>query len=115
MRLFFIILGICVTGILGLVALIYIDAELGYQADLKACPKVTPQQVVDAVVQDVTRRDSHTFGRFNLSADDVHIDLDDVQIGPTIAGVPFRITASPGREYFAMPRCSDLSDIEYGG
>ncbi|WP_277977976.1 phosphonate ABC transporter substrate-binding protein [Pantoea endophytica] len=115
MRVIFIILGCCVTGILGLFALIYIDVELGYQADLKACPKVTPQQVVAAVVQDVTRRDSHTFGRFNLSADDVYIVQDEVQIGPTIAGVPFRIKANPDREYFAMPRCSDLSDIEYGG
>ena len=115
MRFFFIMLGCCVTGVLGLVALIYTDAELGYQADMKACPGVTPQQVVAAVVQDVTRRDSRTFGRFNLSADDVHIVQDDVQIGPTIAGVPFRITASPDREYFAMPRCSDLSDIEYSG
>lgn len=114
MRLFYLIFGCITTGILGLVAFNYIDAELTYQADLKACPSVTPQQVVAAVVKDITRKESRRFGQYSLSSVDVKIDRDDVQIGPTIAGVPFSITTNPGHEYFAMPRCSDLSDIEYG-
>lgn len=76
---------------------------------------MTPQQVVAAVVKDVTRKESRRFGQYSLCSVDVKINRDDVQIGPTIAGVPFSITINPGHEYFAMPRCSDLSDIEYGG
>lgn len=35
MRLFYLIFSCITTGIMGLVAFIYIDAELTYQADLK--------------------------------------------------------------------------------
>ncbi|MGK3125910.1 phosphonate ABC transporter substrate-binding protein [Candidatus Pantoea formicae] len=113
MRLFFMIMGGIAAGILSLIALLYVNMELTYRADLKACPHVTTQQVVAAVVNDVTRKDSHIFGKFHLRPDDVYIDRDSVQIGPSLAHVPFRIASDPDREYFAMPGCSNLDDIEY--
>lgn len=96
-----------------LLVVLYVDAELGYQEDLKACPGVTPDQVVAAVVHDVTRADSHIFGRFHLHPGDVSVDRDSIQIGPSSVLAPFRIAAEPARQYFAMPRCYVLSSIEY--
>lgn len=96
-----------------LFVVLYVDAELGYQADLKACPTVTPDQVVAAVVHDVTRVDSHIFARFHQHHGDVFVDRDNIQIGPSSVLAPFRIAAEPARQYFAMPRCYVLSSIEY--
>lgn len=110
------ILLITVVGLGALAGLLFvvlfIDDELGYQEDLKACSDVTPDQVVVAVVQDVTRADSHIFARFHLHPGDVSVDRDSIQIGPSSVLAPFRIAAEPACQYFAMPRCYVLSSIE---
>ena len=96
-----------------LIAVLYIDFKLGYQADLDACPKVTSLQVVAAVIKDITRKDNRNFSQFNLSSGDVLVDHESIQIGPSSVLTPFRIASDPQRQYFAMPRCYVLSDREY--
>ncbi|MCQ8230352.1 phosphonate ABC transporter substrate-binding protein [Pantoea trifolii] len=96
-----------------LLAALYLEQQQIHRADLKACSTLTPQQVRDAVISDVTRRDSRGFSRFQLKPENVYVGLDDIQIGAGSAFAPFRISAEPDREHFAMMGCSDLDRIEY--
>ncbi|WP_338563662.1 hypothetical protein [Erwinia sp. E_sp_B04_7] len=106
------IFGLIVVMSLCVLAL-YIDIRLGYKADVKACPNVKPSEAIAAVIRDVIRPTNQVFAKYHLSANDVSVNLNEVQIGPSAILVPFRISKAPQREFFGMPRCSVLSNIEY--
>ncbi|MBA0038877.1 hypothetical protein HS962_21935 [Pantoea sp. BIGb0393] len=108
-----IIAGIASLSAIGFMA-VYADIKLGIKADTEACPALNVQQVADAVVEDVTRPDNRVFASQNLTTDDVNVRIDEVQIGPTSALVTFTTSKEPRLVWSAMPRCSNLKDVEYG-
>jgi len=63
------------AGILLLITILYLDIYLGYQADLKACPMLNTQQIVPAVVEDITRRQRTLFGPFKIPAADIKLNV----------------------------------------
>ena len=105
-------LGLMTLLAVGFVVLIA-DTEAGKRADLKACKTLQPAQVADAVISNVIWPENRVFAKFNLTANDVQVDMSGIQIGPLAVLVPFHISKDPNRQYFGMPRCSVLTDVEY--
>ncbi|MGB9097100.1 hypothetical protein [Erwinia sp.] len=95
------------------VAALFVDMQLGLKADTEACPKVQVSDAVEAVIQNVINPSNRIFADHHLSANDVMVNPYDVQVGTSAILVPFRLSKGPDRQFFGMPRCSDLSSIEY--
>lgn len=92
---------------------LFIDIEAGKRADLKACKTLQPAQVADAVIQDVIWPENKAFAKFQLTANNVQVNMRDIQLGSLTVLVPFHITKDPNRQYFGMLRCSVLTNVEY--
>ncbi|WNK46979.1 hypothetical protein RM150_22730 (plasmid) [Pantoea agglomerans] len=106
-------IGVFAIGVIGYFSLQqHMKNEIA--ADTEACKTLQPAIAADAVIADVLRPDNSIFGKYHLARKDVSVDMSGVQIGPTIAMIPFTVSAVPGLPYSGMPRCSDLTDIEYG-
>ncbi|MDU4125760.1 hypothetical protein [Pantoea sp.] len=105
---------------LGVVALIiivisafYVHVRMAQMTDEKACPTVLPFQASQAVINDVIRPSNQLFAKHHLTANDVSVDIKGIQIGPSSVLVPFHISKEPQKQYFGMPRCAVLSNVEY--
>ncbi|MFD3223243.1 hypothetical protein [Rahnella aceris] len=105
-------LGVIAVMVIAIGAL-YVDFEMGKRADIEACLTLQPSQAANAVIKDVVRADNQIFAKYHLSVSDLHVDMAAVQIGPMSALVPFHISTHPAKQYFGMPRCSALSNVEY--
>lgn len=92
----------------------YRDYRKGLQDDTQACTTLKPEQAAEAVIRDILRPNNHQFAQYHLAEKDIKIDWRDIQIGPQSALVPFYLSPHPDLRYFGMPRCSVLSDVEYG-
>jgi hypothetical protein len=90
------------------------DINRGLSTDRQACLTLNADEVAHAVIADVIRPDNRTFADQHLTADDVHIKMETIQIGPTSAHVLFTTSKHPDVEWAGMPRCADLQDVEYG-
>lgn len=105
------------TGLIIVVVLVIIyvawSIEQGRQADIAACKAITPEQARTAVIEDVIRPGNKVFSKNSLTDNDVSIDSAGIQIGQSTILVPFHISAEPKVQYFGMPRCSRLTDVEY--
>lgn len=108
-----VVIGVIALGVIGYFSL-HLHMKNEIAADTEACKTLQPAMAADAVIADVLRPDSSIFGKYHLARKDVSVDMSGVQIGPTSALVPFTVSAVPGVPYFGMPRCSDLTDVEYG-
>ncbi|WP_416414327.1 hypothetical protein [Pantoea sp. App145] len=104
--------GIALLLIIGGVSL-YVDVQLRLQSDLKACKVLTRRQAADAVIADVTRTDRQFYGKYQILSSEIYVDPNSVQIGSGTVLVPFHIAADPDRQYFGMPHCSELKNVEY--
>ncbi|WP_262121894.1 hypothetical protein [Serratia ficaria] len=89
------------------------SVEQGRQADILACKAVTPEQAGAAIIEDVTRSGNKVFFKYSLKHTDVLVDSAGIQISQSTILVPFRIAIGPHVQYFGMPRCSKLTDVEY--
>ncbi len=94
-------------------AALYINARAEYRADIAACPRVEPSRAAEAVVDDIIRPGNQIFNAFQLAPEDIIVDVARVQAGTTAFLVPFRLSTEPDRQYFGMPRCAELSSVEY--
>ncbi len=94
-------------------AALYINARAEYKADRAACPRVEPTRAAEAVVDDIIRPGNQIFNALQLDPKDIIVDVARVQAGTTSFLVPFRLSTEPDRQYFGMPRCGDLTSIEY--
>lgn len=90
-----------------------INARAEYKADRAACPRVEPPRAAEAVVDDIIRPGNQIFNALQLAPKDIIVDVTRIQAGTTAFLVPFRLSTEPGRQYFEMPRCAELSSIEY--
>ncbi|WP_313107927.1 hypothetical protein [Pseudescherichia vulneris] len=65
------------------------------------------------MVDDIIRPGNQIFNAFQLAPEDIIVDVARVQAGTTAFLVPFRLSTEPDRQYFGMPRCAELSSVEY--
>ena len=108
-----IVCGVFVIAVGGVLLNSYINYK-DTQADTDACNTLRPEQAADAVIRDVIRPDNKQFAQYHLSESDVKVDPGGIQFGPLNALVPFSLSISPEVRHFGMPRCSVLTDVEYG-
>lgn len=94
-------------------AALYINARAEYKADRAACPRIEPLRAAEAVVHDIIRPENQIFNGRQLAPKDITVDVARVPTGTTAFLVPFRLSTEPDRQYFGMPRCAELSSIEY--
>lgn len=92
---------------------LYINARAEYEADRAACPQIEPIRAAEAVVHDIIRPGNQIFNGHQLAPQDITVDVARVQTGTTAVLVPFSLSTEPDRKYFGMPRCAELSSIEY--
>lgn len=105
------------TGVAAIVVLAgayaYWSIGQGHKEDIQACKVVDVNDAVSAVVKDVTRPSNKIFSNLGITAKDINVDVNRVKVDYSTVLVPFKLEQEPRKQYFAMPRCSRLSDIEY--
>lgn len=104
---------VLIAAAISAAAALYINIRAEYEADRAACPRVEPSHAAEAVVNDIIRPDNQIFNEHHLTPENITVDVAGIQTGTTAFFVPFRLSTEPERLYFGMPRCAELSGIEY--